>query len=443
MKFLTISLFSILVLNSYSQNKDSLITISDPTNYPSKVDLKHLFNKIKHQGDRASCAYFTTCSLIEAEFMKRGKYINLSEQYLIYAGKKTIESRFPYNSGLEEISYVTANLETATTYGVLQEYHSPYQESWLSYGYPCFNLNEQAPAYCYSENRPHAEDLKNKINLKGKILYCEPEIDSILHYVGNKNTPLALIFYYQPEPYENNNGHIEWNDSIMREFRKTENGNHFMVIYGYDLEKQLLYLRNSWSKDWGNKGYGTMSFYDFKKYNIRSEYLTGFEISDSMDIKSIKVKKDKDITSSHFFVKTKLSKEKEVKVSARGNIKDLERHNVMIRSKLVVLPIELDKSIVLDSSKSVLLNSEDQKKFMDEFVRCSWLYIPNTKYASEKWKNYKKIRLSIPKELMNSQSVQELVDSKKYRFFIKTTLYTFTDKDGELILNYKFKEINL
>jgi hypothetical protein len=229
----------------------------------------------------------------------------------------------------------------------------------------------------------------------------------------------------------------------MREFRKTENGNHFMVIYGYDLEKQLLYLRNSWSKDWGNKGYGTMSFYDFKKYNIRSEYLTGFEISDSMDIKSIKVKKDKDITSSHFFVKTKLSKEKEVKVSARGNIKDLERHNVMIRSKLVVLPIELDKSIVLDSSKSVLLNSEDQKKFMDKFVRCSWLYIPNTKYASEKWKNYKKIRLSIPKELMNSQSVQELVDSKKYRFFIKTTLYTFTDKDGELILNYKFKEINL
>ena len=41
-------------------------------------------------------------------------------------------------------------------------------------------------------------------------------------------------------------------------------GNHVVTVYGYSREDRVFYFRNSWGKDWGNNGDGTLPFDYFK-----------------------------------------------------------------------------------------------------------------------------------------------------------------------------------
>jgi hypothetical protein len=218
-------------------------------------------------------------------------------------------------------------------------------------------------------------------------------------------------------------------------------GNHFMVICGYDLKKQLFYVRNSWGKSWANKGYCTISFYDLLNYSKNDLY--GVKLSNHESYKSIKVLKDKDVKSNFYIHRRKFSKNQSYDVNLRANISNLGNHTLVFRSLLVCQPID---SKIKPSDSTVIevqLNKEDQIKFNDGYVRGGWSYIPNTELNTNKWKNNMKVSYSIPKELLYSKSVQDLINSGKYKFFIQNVVTTYTDKDGSQKLVNEFKEIEL
>jgi hypothetical protein len=42
-------------------------------------------------------------------------------------------------------------------------------------------------------------------------------------------------------------------------------GGHAIIVDGYNVQKEIFRMKNSWGRDWGNKGYCTISFEDMAK----------------------------------------------------------------------------------------------------------------------------------------------------------------------------------
>ena len=97
-----------------------------------KVDLTSYMSVVKDQGARGSCAYFAASGLIEHSIMSLESVtedINMSEEYLIYYGKKVLG-----DSSTNDGSTVRNNLYAISQGGMLLEEDMPYTYSWFSKG---------------------------------------------------------------------------------------------------------------------------------------------------------------------------------------------------------------------------------------------------------------------------------------------------------------------
>ena len=47
-----------------------------------------------------------------------------------------------------------------------------------------------------------------------------------------------------------------------------DKGGHAVMLCGWDDEKGVFIIRNSWSRNWGNLGYFEMRYGDFEKYSF-------------------------------------------------------------------------------------------------------------------------------------------------------------------------------
>jgi C1A family cysteine protease len=64
-------------------------------------------------------------------------------------------------------------------------------------------------------------------------------------------------------PYvDEKSGYLSYNLEIDTECKlgKIACGGHAILITGYDTEKKLFFFKNSWGENWGERGYGSISF---------------------------------------------------------------------------------------------------------------------------------------------------------------------------------------
>ena len=74
-------------------------------------------------------------------------------------------------------------------------------------------------------------------------------------------------------------GYVTHNEQLRQECLKNKDlcGGHSIVITGYNLKKRTFSFKNSWGKDGGQNGYGTMPFAYVNQYmqgNPTAAYLT-------------------------------------------------------------------------------------------------------------------------------------------------------------------------
>lgn len=65
-------------------------------------------------------------------------------------------------------------------------------------------------------------------------------------------------------------------DPVTKKPAKAEGG-HGLLLVGYDYDKKLFKFKNSWDSDWGDKGYGYMTFDYLKTYIYGGYYATGIK----------------------------------------------------------------------------------------------------------------------------------------------------------------------
>jgi hypothetical protein len=418
-----------------SQSSDQFIEVKNRYNAPQSSDLREGMSPIKDQGMKESCGYFTVTSLIEYEFKKRNIDLNISEQFFIYNSKLTTSLNYLKST---QKSILTDNFATIFSKGILQEVYWPYQESWFNFGFPCFSYKASkstAPLTCFSENSPPDITKKHIIKIEGKLIEIYKDIDTILYTIGVRNKPLSFTFPYNVDQYYIDKDYFIWNDTV----NKASNGNHFMIICGYNIEKQYFIIRNSWGESFGDKGCLKISFNDLIKYS--HPIFLGFDLSENTLCQKIKIVPPTEPKSEKFEVNLIQNPDSSIRVLANIKVKELGYKSLMIRSKLVIQDTSINDSITQSNSNEVKLNYQDKLNFGDEYVRGSWLFIPFLNSKMAQWIDNKKVKIDISKELIQSKSVQDLVKEGKYRFYVRTTLYTYDDEKWEVELGYKYHEV--
>jgi hypothetical protein len=211
-------------------------TLPPLASLPPVVDFSALFGPVKAQGDRFTCAYFSTTALIEAELARlTGAWRPLSEQYL------TDWAHADQRPPADESTSIPAVLSLAYKHGMVPASVLPYR-SKLPLDRPL------AP--------PTAEILSHRIRLDFDPLMVKGFSWTLRHL---SQRPLIVAL-----PSANNWAGWRDSDGLFEPVEDYVPGKgttlHFVVFTGYDMRTQFFVFRSSWGPSWGRGGYGRVSF---------------------------------------------------------------------------------------------------------------------------------------------------------------------------------------
>ena len=231
-----------------------------PTTASPKVDLRPEFEKLKldvrQQGKRGACQVFAMVGVIEYHLARRGKQVDLSEQFIMWAANEA--NRLNRTEGFNP-DLLIAGLKQ---YGICQESLMPY-----------IPRNE-------SIEKPSAEALKDaKTRTSCKIIsikhwtsdigFGDKEIKEIIRKLET-GTPVTATLCWPFGVYDEqivDAQHFIIDKSIDG---KSKDG-HGVILVGYGLDDKIagggyFILRNSWGPKFADKGYAKITFEYARKY---------------------------------------------------------------------------------------------------------------------------------------------------------------------------------
>ena len=236
------------------------------------IDLRENFTEIKNQGEQGSCTAYVVTSIFEY-ILKQNKQENLdlSEAFVYYNAR--LKAGETSKDGGSRYDYA---IESMTEYGICTEKLMPYSEN-------CFNTPPSEDAIIDASTRK----IKKALNIK-LILN---DIKSALE----DGYPVAI----SAQLYDSFGLGLKGIISLptLEELEcaakdESKHGQHAMVICGYDDDKKLFVVRNSWGKTFGDKGYCYLpySYITNEKLVSFACIITEVETSTPIVVKTEKVK---------------------------------------------------------------------------------------------------------------------------------------------------------
>ena len=211
--------------------------------YPRKIDHSDTMSSVKNQGQRPACVGFAGAALKEFQETvehKRevkegksgnsGKVYDYSEQWL-YQNCKQIDG----SNGEWGGTYIRAVMKVLNKIGVPTESAWPYTHAGIDVGKPKF-WAELIARWAVIGSYWRVNGL---IELKAALIDGPVLIGGPVHVEWAM--PVKGVIDYPADP-------------------RTNYGGHCVCAVGYDDEKKLIKIKNSWSKYWGDLGYGYLPY---------------------------------------------------------------------------------------------------------------------------------------------------------------------------------------
>ena len=236
------------------------------------IDLRESFTEIKNQGEQGSCTAHAVTSVFEYILKQNKQEISdLSEAFVYYNARLKAG-----DTNKDEGSRYDYAIESMTELGICSEEIMPYSES-------DFTTPPSEDAIIDAATRKVKKALNVKLTLN--------DIKSALE----DGYPVAISAKLYDSFGQGLKGIISM--PMQEELESTENEenkhrHHAMVICGYDDDKKLFVVRNSWGKTFGDKGYCYMPYSYFTDEKLVSFACVITEVATSTPIivKNIKVK---------------------------------------------------------------------------------------------------------------------------------------------------------
>lgn len=217
---------------------------------PAKVDLRRQCPPVYNQGTMGSCTGFAIAKgLGEFILKKQNRHTELSALYLYYMERKALK-KIDEDSGAS----IASGMKILDNLGVAPEKDHPYppQSAW----------GDEKKMKEFLVLKPDNSDVT-----AGKS-YRVAGTKSINSLRGIRNSlakgmPVVFGIYIFDSFYEAKNGQIPVPNVEKEQFQ----GGHAVMAVGYDNEKQVLIMRNSWGTEWGDKGYFYLP-YDFVRQGL-------------------------------------------------------------------------------------------------------------------------------------------------------------------------------
>jgi hypothetical protein len=230
---------------------------------PERFDINDLMGPVKDQGERQTCAAFAVAAAAEAAFARdTGQRVVLSEEYLLHKIYGHMARPADETSDLGVMTDITRK------HGFALDEDWPYQPRICATGVTepgCPLTPEDTAAIDQKADRLRYRDWKGAM------------LDALYHDrdpFGRRQRYLAgLIWRERAAPIfttvlpADGEG---WADDGMLSFpeslRRLSRGQieampkHMAVLTGFDFARREFTFKNSWGRDWGRDGYGTIPF---------------------------------------------------------------------------------------------------------------------------------------------------------------------------------------
>lgn len=233
------------------RSEDAFLKISTPQYYtlvglPDKYDFRDLMSPIKNQGLTGACTAFAASGAMEYLLKINDKLnVPLSELFLYYVTRRNVMN-IPAERDIG--AHFSATIDATKIYGVCSNHSMPY-------GKPDGSVDvTEVPsdaAYLEAQTRKVVEAAR-VLESTNKFQVLE-DIKTVL----SRQIPVLLGFTCYSSIRD---------IAVTKTGRIPEPGNgykiggHAVCLCGYSDADQMLHFKNSWSKHWGEDGYGYLPY---------------------------------------------------------------------------------------------------------------------------------------------------------------------------------------
>jgi C1A family cysteine protease len=226
-------------------------------NLPEAVDLSQDFPTPGSQGKQGSCTAWATNYAAHSFYEKKRQGWSLKDPDHLFS------PAFIYNQlnrgNCQTGSSISSALDILTHVGSIALTEFPYSEDNCS---RIPDASELSGAQTYQINGYKRLDEHKLDDIKGQLFQDNP----------------VIVGLWVNRAFDKLRG-----NEIYDDLSSDQGGGHAMVVVGYDENKQAFKLINSWGKNWGENGFGWISYAAFDK-RIRNAFVMEQKQSNSKPI---------------------------------------------------------------------------------------------------------------------------------------------------------------
>jgi C1A family cysteine protease len=222
---------------------------------PPSTDLRAQCPKVYDQADLGSCTANAIAGAIEFDRMKQKLKDFVPSRLFIYYNERAAEGTIDEDSG----AYIRDGIRSVSHQGDCPETEWPYNVDRFADkpSAKCYKDALKYKAVSYQRVRRTLSEMKGCLASGFPFVFGVSVYESFISRAAEQTGDIPMPA--SGEPGANPDG---------------SPAGHAMLCVGYDDAGQCFRLRNSWSEDWGDKGYGTIPYAYLLDENLSDDFWT-------------------------------------------------------------------------------------------------------------------------------------------------------------------------